>query len=75
MLFRSAPEGNGCAERFIRTLKEQLLWIRRFRNVEELQAALQEWLVKYNERWLVARHGYQTPAQVRQTFLELDAAA
>ena len=73
--FVRAPEGNGCAERFIRTLKEQLLWIRRFRNVEELQAALQEWLVKYNERWLVARHGYQTPAQVRQTFLELDAAA
>jgi len=73
--FVRAPEGNGCAERFIRTLKEQLLWIRRFRNVEELQAALQEWLVKYNERWLVARHGYQTPAQIRQTFLELDAAA
>ena len=27
--FVRAPEGNGCAERFIRTLKENLLWIRR----------------------------------------------
>ena len=24
------PEGNGVAERFIRTLKETLLWVRRF---------------------------------------------
>jgi transposase InsO family protein len=27
--FVRAPEGNGCAERFIRTLKENLLWVRR----------------------------------------------
>lgn len=24
------PEGNGCAERFIRTLKENLLWLKTF---------------------------------------------
>jgi hypothetical protein len=51
--FVRAPEGNGCAERFIRTLKEQLLWVRRFKNVEELRVALREWLEKYNEKWLV----------------------
>jgi transposase InsO family protein len=73
--FVRAPEGNGCAERFIRTLKEQLLWVRRFRNVEELQAALSDWLVKYNEKWLVQRHGYRTPAQVRQELLAVQAAA
>lgn len=73
--FVRAPEGNGCAERFIRTLKEQLLWVRRFRNVEELQVSLKEWLVKYNERWLVERHGYRTPAQVRQDLLAVPAAA
>ena len=28
--FVRAPEGNGCAERFIRTLKENLLWVRHF---------------------------------------------
>ena len=26
--FVRAPEGNGCTERFIRTLKENLLWVR-----------------------------------------------
>src|SRR5919107_3135779 len=33
--FVRAPEGNGCAERFIRTLKENLLWVRTFDPVEE----------------------------------------
>src|SRR5215218_10193474 len=37
--FVRQPEGNGCIERFFRTLKEQLLWIRRFRNVNELREA------------------------------------
>ncbi len=32
--FVRAPEGNGCAERFIRTLKQQLLWLRFFPTVE-----------------------------------------
>ena len=31
--FVRAPEGNGCAERFIRTLKENLLWVRSFDTV------------------------------------------
>src|SRR3954452_5183355 len=38
--FVRAPEGNGCAERFIRTLKENLLWVRTFDTVEELRQAL-----------------------------------
>ena len=39
--FVRQPEGNGCAERFIRVLKENLLWVRRFDTVEELRLALQ----------------------------------
>ena len=50
--FVREPQGNGVAERFIRTLKEQLLWIRDFDTVEELNQALQEWRILYNERWL-----------------------
>ena len=37
-----APEGNGCAECFIRTLKENLLWVTTFETIEELQQARQE---------------------------------
>ena len=63
--FVREPEGNGVAERFIRTLKENLLWVRTFDTIEELRAALVEFAHHYNETWLVARHGYRTPAQVR----------
>lgn len=73
--FVRAPEGNGCAERFIRTLKEQLLWVRTFRNVEELRQALHAWLKTYNEQWLIERHGHRSPASVRREWLALRRAA
>jgi putative transposase len=68
--FVREPEGNGCAERFIRTLKENLLWVRRFETVEELRLALIAFKQTYNRSWIVERHGYRTPAQVRAAQLE-----
>ena len=74
--FIRQPEGNGCIERFFRTLKEQLLWIRRFRNLDELRAALTDFRQRYNEHWIMERLHYRTPAQARRAFfLELGQAA
>ena len=64
--FVRAPEGNGCAERFIRTLKENLLWVRTFRTVEELRLALLDFRRTCNEHWLIGRHGHRSPAQFRR---------
>lgn len=61
--FVREPQGNGCAERFVRTLKEQLLWLRRFETVAELLAALHEFRDRYNREWLIARHGYVSPSE------------
>ena len=66
--FVRQPEGNGCIERFFRTLKEQLLWIRRFRDLDELQAALIEFQDRYNQHWILQRLSYRTPAQARRDF-------
>jgi putative transposase len=63
--FVREPEGNGCVERFIRTLKENLLWVRRFATIDELRQALHAFKDIYNRTWIVERHGYQTPAAVR----------
>jgi transposase InsO family protein len=63
--FVRQPEGNGVAERFIRTLKENLLWVRPFETIEELRLALLDFAAWYNNHWLVARHGHRTPAQIR----------
>jgi putative transposase len=68
--FVRAPEGNGCAERIIRTLKEQLLWVRHFDTVEELRQALQEWRRLYNHQWLIERHGHRPPAEIRREHLD-----
>jgi putative transposase len=68
--FVRAPEGNGCAERFIRTLKENLLWVRHFETIEELRQALLAFRETYNETWLIERHGYLTPSQFRQRQLQ-----
>jgi transposase InsO family protein len=68
--FIRAPEGNGCAERFIRTLKENLLWVRTFETVEELRQALFEFRETYNQHWLIERHGHRSPAQFRRDQLD-----
>jgi transposase InsO family protein len=59
------PEGNGVAERFIRTLKENFLWVHTFDTIEDLRRALRDFVAHYNATWLVARHGYRTPNQIR----------
>lgn len=73
--FVRSPEGNGCIERFWRTLKEQLLWIRRFKDIDELNRELQAFRDLYNHQWLIERHGQRSPAWARQSFLDQGAAA
>jgi len=73
--FVREPEGNGCAERFIRTLKEQLLWVQTFDTVEELRRALLAFKARYNQEWLIQRHGHQTPAAVRAAYTAAIGAA
>ena len=59
--FVREPEGNGVAERFIRTLKENLLWVRTFKTIEELRAELVAFARRYNETWLVRGMDTKTP--------------
>ena len=63
------------SERFIRTLKENLLWVRSFETIEELRLALLEFKRTYNEQWMLEKYDYRSPAQVRRDLLGLDAAA
>ena len=73
--FVREPEGNGVAERVIRTLKENLLWVRSFDTIEALRLALLEFKRTYNEHWMLERYDYRSPAQVRRDLVGLDAAA
>jgi transposase InsO family protein len=61
--FVQQPQTNGVAERFIRTLKEQVVYGRTFRGVEDLRAAIRAFIVRYNQHWLVEKNGFRSPAQ------------
>ena len=73
--FVREPEGNGVAARFIRTVQENLLWVRSFETIEELRLAVLEFQRTYNEQWMLAKYDYRSPAQVRRDFDGLDAVA
>jgi transposase InsO family protein len=60
------PECNGVAERFMRTLKEQCLYLHDFESLEEAREAIAGFVERYNRGWLLERYGHKTPAQVRQ---------
>jgi transposase InsO family protein len=55
------PQGNGKAEAFIRTLNRELLKRQTSESVEELQTALNDYLVYYNNYRLHSGLGWQTP--------------
>ena len=73
--FVRSPEGNGVAERFIKTLKEQLLWMRRFKSLEELRIALLEFRENYNQHWMVEKHGHLSPKQIYEKHLATQEVA
>jgi len=59
------PECNGVAERFMRTLKEQCIYLHQFRSLEEAQRIIAEFITRYNTQWLIERLGHRTPTQAR----------
>ena len=55
--FVEHPQTNGVAERFNRTLKEQVIHGRIYRNIDELRDAVREFVETYDAEWLVEKNG------------------
>jgi putative transposase len=62
------PKGNADTERFIRTLKEELLWLREWDNPFELVDELKKWTESYNQSYLHSALGYKPPAQAEADY-------
>lgn len=73
--FISEPQTNGVAERFNRTLKEQAIYGRVFRNVEEVRQAVGDFVELYNEYWLPEKNRGFSPRQMRRNWTENHAPA
>lgn len=62
------PKGNADTERVIRTIKEDLIWIREFKSPFELDEALKKWIIKYNTVFPHSSLGYQTPQEYEDLY-------
>ena len=60
------PEGNGVMERWLRTLKEECLYLHDFEDLEEARQAIGAFVEQYNREWLIERHGHRTPTEARE---------
>lgn len=47
----------------------QVVWVRIFKNAEEVRLAAAEWIKLYNEHWLIQRHQRRAPALYRASLL------
>lgn len=72
--FVREPETNGVVERVNRTLKEQVIYGRTFKNIEEVRTAMETFVTNYNQLWLVEKIGFRSPSQARKQFDFKEAA-
>jgi putative transposase len=71
--FIEQPQTNGVAERFFRTLKEQIICGRIYRTVAELRAAVAAFVALYNEDWLPEKNGFLSPSATREAWYAREA--
>ena len=71
--FIEQPQTNGVAERFFRTLKEQIIHGRVYRTVAELRAAVEAFVELYNRQWLPEKNGYLSPSATREAWYAREA--
>lgn len=67
------PEENGLAERFIRSFKEECVWLHRFESMEEASGEIARWIEWYNTDRPHQSLGYKTPAEARKEHDKLAA--
>ena len=72
--FVAEPQTNGVAERFNRTLKEQAIHGRLFKNVEDVRAAVTAFKDRYNRHWRLEKLDFMSPYEARQAYAMRKAA-
>jgi putative transposase len=69
------PTGNAVAERTIRTMKEECIWLEDWESIDAVQAALQRWQRSFNEDRPHQSLNWATPSEFRQARLGLRSQA
>ena len=62
------PKGNADTERFFRTIKEDLIWLREWDSFDSLKEAIAVWIEKYNKEFPHSSIGWMTPYSYERWF-------
>jgi putative transposase len=73
--FIEQPQTNGVAERFIRTLKEHVIYGRVFQNLQDVRETVRGFVDTYNREWLVEKNGFLSRWQARSQWLAQNSIA
>ena len=60
-----SPEQNGMIERFLRSFKEECVWLQRFPDKDQAFLAIAKWIDKYHADRPHSALGYLTPNEFR----------
>lgn len=72
--FVRQPQTNGVVERFFRTLQEQAIHGRTFRDAAEVHSAVADFVQRYNASWRLEKLNYRSPLEARQEYNKSCAA-
>lgn len=64
------PKGNAETERFMRTLKEEVVWLNEFESFTGAEEKLRAWFADYNQNYPHSSLGYMSPEEFELLFGE-----
>lgn len=66
IVFLVSKAGNADTERFMRTMKEELLWLRDWKDLEEMERELIPWFKWYNAHYPHSSLNWRSPDEVHK---------
>ncbi len=60
------PEQNGVVERFMRTMKEECIWLHSFSSFFEAKRTIENWIREYNTDRPHQELGYHSPVSYKE---------
>lgn len=65
------PKGNAETERMMRTIKEEVVWVREFTSLQQAQEVIEHWIqVDYHQDYVHSKLGYHSPLEFEQHYYQ-----
>ena len=64
------PKGNAETERMMRTIKEEVVWLEEFKNLEEAREKIGSWIEEYNTLYVHSSLGYMSLIEFENAYFQ-----